>query len=152
MEVDTPDGTLTFEMKLCLPHYREESRESILESFAKIKKFYDKNKGKLLHKIEGDSPKEILEDLLEPFLEGNVFEDHRDYYQVILFRFNRYFKKLHEGTIEHMGNTEEDITYNRLFDQFRANLVNVVPLLCESTEIWYERTQLWEEKYSQNIN
>jgi len=145
-------GYLDFDMSLCLPSVTEESRESIVEVFDKVQEFYRKNRGKLLHEIDGDTPKAILEDFLGPHSEGTAFEDNRDHYRNVLGRFNRYFNKLHMGTIDHMGDTPEDRAYERLFNQFRFNLLNTVQLALESIDIWYDRTHKWETKYSNRVH
>lgn len=71
-----------------------------------------------------------------------------EHYSNVLMRFNLYFHKLHIAGINHLGDTKEDRAYDRLFNQFRASLINLVKLTAESIDIWYKRTNLWESKYS----
>lgn len=43
-------------------------------------------------------------------------------------------------------NTTDNHAYNM------GTLKEIVPRLCESIELWYKRTQLWKEKFSQDVN
>lgn len=146
---------LTFAAMVCKPSCTNELKESIIESFGKAQRFYKKNRGKLLYEIDCDTPKAILEDFLRPYFDGTAFSRHREHYKNVLTRFNSYFDKLHMGTIDcfeaevDRGFETEDIrTYNRLFNQFRGTLLNLVQLTAESIDIWYERTELWDWQYS----
>jgi len=107
-------------------------------------KFHKKNRGKLLYVIDGDSPKKILEDLLGPYHEKTVFKDHRDHYSSIYNRINNYFAALHSETIQHMSG--DDRAFDRLFDQFRSILIDKVPLICESIELWYKRAEQYRKE------
>lgn len=146
---------LTFAAMICKPSSTNELKESIIESFDRAQCFYKKNRGKLFYEIDGDTPKAILEDFLRPYYAGTAFSGHREHYRNVLTRFNSYFDKLHMGTIDcfeaetDRGFETEDIrAYNRLFNQFRGSLLNLVQTTAESIDIWYERTGLWDCQYS----
>ncbi len=156
---------LTPQAKVCMPHYTNQLKESITKSFGKAERFYRKNRGKLLYEIGGDTPKAILKDFLRPYHEGTAFSCHREHYRNVLDRFNSYFDRLYQGTLNHLGERqdiimhshsigellsgcsrkeEEDRSYDRLFNQFRFILLNLVQTTAESIDIWYKRTELWD--------
>jgi hypothetical protein len=133
---------------LCLPRVTDELKDSILEKFAQLEKFYDKNKGKLLYEIKGDTPKSILEELLKPYNTGTVFVTNPEYFQKVQERLDNYFCDLHMGTINHTDDTEEDKAYERLFNQFRFFLGHDIPRLCTCINDWHERTDIWKDIFS----
>ena len=145
---------LDLEFSLSQPPVTKEWKMDILKALEEVRIFYEKNKGKLLFSINGDTPKAILEDLLRPHIENSVFEGHQEHYRNVNQRFQTYFNKLLWGTIHHLGETPEDRTYNRLVNQFRRSrsVLRKVPLIAETIDLWYERTALYNSGYCPSIN